>query len=77
MCVISFLRTALTCPGNVPYNDTWNITVPDNIPKELENEFINLVIERKDQLINQNKNIISDNLIETNYSYSISYLLSS
>ena len=71
MCIISFFRTALTSPGHIPNNDIWNIIVPDNIPKELENEFIKLVVERKDQLLNQNKNIISDNLNETNFTDSI------
>jgi hypothetical protein len=66
MCVLSFFRTSLTYPGTIPDSDVWNITVPYNVPPELHTEFINLIIERKEDQLNQNKNILGESLNDTN-----------
>jgi palmitoyltransferase len=55
----------LTNPGTVPDNSVWNIIVPNNVPPELHTEFINLIIERKEDQLNQNRNILGESLNET------------
>jgi hypothetical protein len=55
----------LTDPGRIPKSDIWTINIPNNVPPELHSEFINLVIERKEDHLNQNKNILGESLNET------------
>jgi hypothetical protein len=61
--VISFMRTALTDAGKIPEDEIWNLHIPDNIPVELQSEFLALTVERREEILTQNKNILTDNNI--------------
>jgi hypothetical protein len=61
MLIISFIRTALTKPGNIPNDDFWSLQVPENIPIDLESEFIALTVEKRQEDLGKNRNILIDN----------------
>jgi hypothetical protein len=57
---LSFLRTAFTDAGKIPDEDIWSLQIPDNIPVELQSEFLALTVEKREEVLQVNKNILSD-----------------
>jgi hypothetical protein len=69
LMVISYFRTALTNPGRVPDEDIWSLSIPENIPVELQSEFLALTVEKREEMLQQNKNILAEiNINETSCS---------
>jgi hypothetical protein len=66
MLVISFFRIAMTHPGGVPDDELWEIQIPDNIPVELQSEFLALTVERREEILLQSRNILTSGNINTN-----------
>ena len=68
LLIISFLKTSLCDPGNIPDNEVWNINIPENFPIELQSEFIALIIDKREDLLNNNRNIITETVLNETFS---------
>ncbi len=68
LLVISFFKTALCDPGNIPDNDVWKINIPDNFPIELQGELIALIIDKREEILNNNRNIITETVLNETFS---------
>jgi hypothetical protein len=66
MLIISFIRTSFTNPGEVPDDNIWNLNINESLPQEMQTELLITCLSRREELLLQNRNVISeDNLNES------------
>ncbi len=58
MMIYSYFRTTYTNPGEIPNDELWNMTVPDNFPSDMQSELIALMVEKRERYLETNKNIL-------------------
>lgn len=54
------VQTMVTNPGRTPDDNVWNISIPHNVPEDMKLDFLALLIERREELLVINRNVLTD-----------------
>jgi len=58
--IFSFLLVYYTNPGRIPEDPLWNINVPENVPEELKLELFVLTLNKREEALANNRNILTE-----------------
>lgn len=65
LMMISFYKVTNTNPGEVIDNDVWKIYLPGELSENQKAEYLTLLFERREEILQANRNIITKNSSET------------
>jgi len=60
MLIISYVLTCYTDPGTIPEDHLWDIQIPENIPDQVKVELYLSYLNKREEVLSSNKNILSD-----------------
>lgn len=72
--IVSFFRTGMTDPGKIPDDQIWNIDIPDSIPSEMQLELFAVTLGRREEMLQNNRNIITEETLNESRSTASKYL---
>lgn len=61
---VSFYRTMLTNPGEVSECEIWKINCPEELNDEQRTNYLTMLFERREEILQANRNIITKNYLE-------------
>jgi hypothetical protein len=73
MLVISYALVSFTDPGEVPDDKIWKIEIEDDLPDHIKVEQYMNQLNRREEILNYNRNIISEDNLNDSRSTSSKY----
>lgn len=74
MLASSFLLVYFIQPGYVPDDAIWKIDINDSMPEHIKVEMFMCALEKRENLLISNKNIVSEESLDESRSTSSNYL---
>ena len=59
LIIISFFKVSNTNAGDINDNEIWKVTLPEELSENQKTEYLTLLLERREEILLANRNIIS------------------